>query len=150
MVHSWSNFMYSSVGICIWLRGWGTSVPWLRLPKGVRTGGRWAGRGRRGAATGVSFTGCGSWPRPGFAFHLSVCEKVSRKKQKALVVARPAGFKSPRRPCFLLAPAPGPAALPTGTWVPRGGTGGHRASSGHLLLPSSLGLLGPRLGFQGL
>lgn len=61
------------------------------------------GTGRRGAAAGVSFTGRGSWPRPGFAFHLGICEKMSRKKQKALVVAHPAPLGQGSSPCGVLA-----------------------------------------------
>lgn len=73
--------------------------------------------GRRGAAAGVSFTECGPWPHSGFAFHLLICERVSRKKQKALVVARPARLgrgSSPRSvsASFQL-PAPGLSSHPT-------------------------------------
>lgn len=45
MVHCWSDFMRSSVGIRIWLRGWGTTCPGCALERGVRAGRRWARRG---------------------------------------------------------------------------------------------------------
>ena len=58
---------HDSRHISVKLRG--RVSPGCACERGVR-GGLSLGDGEHGAAAGVSFPRCGSWPHPGFAFHL--------------------------------------------------------------------------------